>query len=89
MQIEQPGLAGLPVTYMPNGWQTPLLIPHNGTHFSKCKKPQFLSNHSLSDRLSEPTQLFEENCRVLQNNSYYIYFFMVILYNSYTISYSL
>ena len=30
MQIEQPGLASLPVTYMPNGWQAPLLIPHNG-----------------------------------------------------------
>jgi len=30
MQVEQPGLAGVPIAYMPNGWQAPLLIPHNG-----------------------------------------------------------
>ena len=34
MQIEQPGLAGLPITYMPNGWQAPLLIPHNGSLYN-------------------------------------------------------
>jgi len=31
MQVEQPGLAGVPVAYMPNGWQAPVLISHNGT----------------------------------------------------------
>jgi len=31
LQVEQPGLAGLPVAYMPNGWQAPVLIQHNGT----------------------------------------------------------
>ena len=30
MQVEQPGLAGVPVAYMPNGWQAPVLISHNG-----------------------------------------------------------
>ena len=30
LQIEQPGLAGVPVAYMPNGWQAPVLIQHNG-----------------------------------------------------------
>lgn len=31
LQIEQPGLASVPVAYMPNGWQAPVLISHNGT----------------------------------------------------------
>ena len=34
MQVEQPGLAGVPIAYMPNGWQAPVLIQHNGKYRS-------------------------------------------------------
>lgn len=30
MQIEQPGLAGIPITYLPSWGQNPILVPHNG-----------------------------------------------------------
>lgn len=56
MQVEQPGLAGLPITYMPNGWQAPLLIPHNGTGIEPNWLGAASSVHGqLQYQLQQPT----------------------------------
>ena len=42
LQVEQPGLTGLPVAYLPGWGQSPLLVPHNG-ELAQTKSYKFIT----------------------------------------------